>query len=72
MTWNSLCCSKESPVRKCIVMAYLAKKLSFIFEFQLAPFTFNLILGDPFMVSPLLPKVWEEGLFSKEILFIAG
>ena len=26
--------------------------LSYIFEFQLVPFAFSLILGDPFMVSP--------------------
>ena len=30
----------------------LRNDLSFIFEFQLAPFAFSLILGDPFMVSP--------------------
>ena len=28
--------------------------LSYIFQFQLVPFTFSLVLGDPFMVFPHL------------------
>ena len=45
-------------------------KLSFIVEFQLVPFAFSLILGDPFMASPPSPKVWGRGTFFQEKLFM--
>ena len=39
--------------------------LSYIFEFQLNPFAFSFILGDPFMVK-------GEGTFFKKTLFMWG
>ena len=39
--------------------------LSYIFEFQLVPFVFSLILGDPFMVK-------GGGTFFKKMLFMWG
>ena len=32
-----------------------------MFQFQLVPFAFSLILGDSFMVSPSRTKVWSNG-----------
>ena len=43
-------------------------KLYFIFEFQLVPFAFSLILGGLFVVSPPPPKVWGGGTFFKKKL----
>ena len=40
--------------------------LSCIFEFQLIPFAFSLILGDPVMVSSSPVKYGEGGIFSKK------
>ena len=45
-------------------------KLSFIFEFQLVPFVFSLILGETFMLSPA--KVWEGGDFFSKKCFSRG
>ena len=45
--------------------------LSYIFEFQLVPFAFSLILGDPFMVSPP-PLSMEMGDFFPKIAFHRG
>ena len=48
--------------------------LSYIFEFQLVPFTFSLILGDSFMMSPP-PKVWgmeRRGFFPKNAFHGGG
>ena len=43
---------------------------SFIFESQLVPFAFSLILGDPFMVSLSFPLNYGTGgLFSKKNAF---
>ena len=39
--------------------------LSYIFKFQLVPFAFSLILGDPFMVFPSPLKYGEGGFFPK-------
>ena len=54
---------KKTSSKNVQLWKYLVMKLSFIFECQLA---FNLILGDPFMVSP--PKVW--GTFFQKKLFM--
>ena len=35
--------------------------LSYIFEFELVPFYFSLILGDSFMMSPPSHEVWGKG-----------
>ena len=43
-------------------------KLSFIFEFQLIPFAFGLILGGPFLVSP--PKSIGRGTIFQKKLFM--
>ena len=40
--------------------------LSYIFEFQLVPFTFSLILGDRYMMSPHPLKYGEERFFSRK------
>ena len=56
----------NSPSKNVQLWWYLARKLSLIFEFQLVPFAFSLILGEPFMVSPPPPKEWGGGLFSKK------
>ena len=46
--------------------------LSYIFEFQLVPFAFSLILGDPFMESPTTPKILGGETFFKKMLFMGG
>ena len=58
---------KGSPPSPKLFRQCLAMKLSFIFEFQLAPFAFSNILGEPFTVSP--PKVWGEGTFFPQKAF---
>ena len=40
---------RETPCKNELLRQYLAMKLSFIFQFQLVPFAFILILGDPFI-----------------------
>ena len=40
--------------------------LLYSFEFQLVPFAFSLIMGDPFMVSPSPRKYGEGQFFSNE------
>ena len=58
---------KENPPSKNVqVFQYLAKKFPFMLEFQLVPFAFSFILGDPFIVSPPHIKFWEGGLLSKK------
>ena len=54
-----------SPSKNVQLWQHFAMKLSSIFEFQLVPLAFSLILGDPFMVS--LPiKYRGGGFFAKK------
>ena len=60
-----------SPSKNVQLWQHFAMKLSSIFEFQLVPLAFSLILGDPFMVS--LPiKYRGGGFFAKKRLFMEG
>ena len=45
---------------------YLTMKFSFIFQFQLVPFVFTLISGDPFIMTPP-PKVSNDFFFKKNL-----
>ena len=59
---------RKPPCKNAQLWQNLAKKyLSYIFEFQLVPFAFSLILGDPFMVSP---SYYGEGAFFQKMLFM--
>ena len=68
-TWNSLWGLKETSLQKYTVMAIYCQEI-IIFEFQLVPFVFSLMLGDPFMVSPPPRTPIERETFFQKILFI--
>ena len=53
MNWNSSCCSREISSKNVLLWKHLAMTLSLIFQFQLVPLVFILILGEP-LISLLL------------------
>ena len=62
------------PPKNVQLWQFLAKKSSFIFEFQLVPFAFSLTLGDLFMVSHSLSWCHIMGSvnFFQKKLFMGG
>ena len=69
MNWDWLgihyATQRKPPSKNVQLWQYLAKKLSFIFEFELVPFDFSLIWENlSWCLFP--PKVWGGGTFFKK------
>ena len=74
LTWNSLCCSKETPVQKYTVIAIYCQEIIFHIWVWTSSFWFQSYFGRPFHGVSCTPLNYGEGLmlFKEGVLSLWG